>query len=291
MTGSDVLKEHDVKNHVLSEKKNCRIWKGWRTIDDSPMAMNYSKVHRFTLWIQSVLAKIETYITKKATFYVIFIELVTLLHSAEASILPDSPRSVGVHGGIGPSSVGKHSWQFICPAGWVCFGVHRLHVDSLRRAPDQILWVLPLQLFLSQTDPFRKQLSLVLACCGGVDQRAACVCRGDRSSNQVPDGHRCTWPLCGQHAYCWLSQTHMDHLRKANVNVDFKVKDLWVSVASTHGLNTNASQFIHQAEHLPVKHFCVGFLLDHTLYGLLWLHGWLTWGQAATLHTLCALTH
>ena len=50
------------------------------------------------------------------TFNVVFIELVALLHCAEAGVLPDSPRSVGVHGGIGPSSVGKHSWQFVCSA-------------------------------------------------------------------------------------------------------------------------------------------------------------------------------
>lgn len=140
------------------------------------------------------------YTTTKSTFNVVFIELVALLHSAKASILPDSPRSVGVHGGIGPPSVRKHSWQFICPASWVCLGVHRLYVDSLRRAPDQIFRVLPLQLFLSQARPFRKQLSLVLTWYGSVDQTAVCVCWRDRSSNQMPGSHRCTCPLCSQHA-------------------------------------------------------------------------------------------
>ena len=144
----------------------------------------------------------------RCTFDVIFIKLVALLHSAEASILPDSPRSVGVHGGIGPSSVWKHSWQFIWSASWVCLGVHGLDVDPLWRAPDQIFWVLPLQLLLRQADPLREQLSLVLTRYGCVDQRAVCVCWGDRSSKQVPGSHRCTCPLCSQHAYLSTSDAH-----------------------------------------------------------------------------------
>lgn len=112
----------------------------------------------------------------KCTFNVILIELVALLHGAEASVLSDSPRSVGVHGGIGASSVRKHSWQLQCPARRVLLRVHGLYVDSLRRAPNQIFWVLPLQLFLSQVGPLWMQLSLVLTWYGGVDQAAMCVC-------------------------------------------------------------------------------------------------------------------
>lgn len=112
----------------------------------------------------------------KCTFNVILIELVALLHGAEASVLSDSPRSVGVHGRIGASSVRKHSRQLKCPAGRVLLRVHGLYVDSLRRAPNQIFWVLPLQLFLSQAGPLWMQLSLVLTWYGGVDQAVMCVC-------------------------------------------------------------------------------------------------------------------
>lgn len=143
--------------------------------------------------------------TTKPTLYVVFIELIALLNSAESSILPDSPRSVCVHGGIGPSSVRKHSWQFISNIFWVCFGVHGLDVNPLRSVPDQIFWILPLQLFLSQTGPFRMQLSAVLTDHWSMDQRAVCEGWGDWSSNQVPGS-----PLCGQHAYCWLNHSHME---------------------------------------------------------------------------------
>lgn len=136
--------------------------------------------------------------TTRSTFDVIFIELVALLHSAEASVLPDGPRSVGVHGGIGPPSLGKHSRQFIRPVGGVCFGVYRLNVESLRRVPDQIFRVLPLQLFLSQRGPFGMQLDLVPARRRRVHEGA--VCWENRGSRHSPGSHRCTCPLCSQHA-------------------------------------------------------------------------------------------
>lgn len=158
------------------------------------------------------------YYTTNDTFNIIFIELVALLHSTEASILPDSPWPVSVHGGIGPPGVGKHSWQFISTTSWVCFSVHRLDADSLRRVPDQIFWVLPLQLFLSQTGPFRMQLNLILTGCGSVDQRAG-VCQRDAGPNQASGSQRCTCPLCSQHVYSGCSQTHMDQLRQRETDM------------------------------------------------------------------------
>lgn len=150
---------------------------------------------------------------RKSTFNIVLIEFVALLHSAKPSILSDCPRSVGVHGRIGPPGVWEHSWQFIWPARWVWLCVHWLYIDSLRCAPDQILGVLSLQLFLSQACPFRVQIGLVLTWYGRVDQTAACLCCRNRSSNQTPDSHRCTRLLCSQHAYSPLSPMHMDHLR------------------------------------------------------------------------------
>lgn len=67
------------------------------------------------------------YKTEK-TFNIVFVKLVALLHRTEASILPDGPGSVGVHGWIGPSSERKHSRQLICAASRVCLRVHGLDV-------------------------------------------------------------------------------------------------------------------------------------------------------------------
>ena len=103
------------------------------------------------------------------TFYVISVELIALLHGAEARILPDSPRPGGVHGGIGTPSVRKHARQLIRGCVRVRLGVDGLDVKTLWCAPDEVLWVLSLELFLGQFDPFGIKLHLLAVWRGGVE--------------------------------------------------------------------------------------------------------------------------
>lgn len=118
------------------------------------------------------------YITKERifTFNIVLIKLVALLHRTEASILPDGPGSVGVHGRIGPSSERKHSRQFICAPSRVCLRVHGLDVETLRGVPDEIFWVFALQLFLSQAGPFWMQFNSVLTGYRSVKKTATRSC-------------------------------------------------------------------------------------------------------------------
>lgn len=87
------------------------------------------------------------------TFDIVPVKLVTLLHRAEASVLPNGPGSVCVHGRVGSSGVRKHARQLISDGRRVSLSVHGFDGDSLRSVPDQIFWVFTFKLFLGQSGP------------------------------------------------------------------------------------------------------------------------------------------
>ncbi len=124
----------------------------------------YNWIYTFTWLFLSVVEMLWYH-----TFNIISVKLVAFLYSAESSILPDGPGSVGVHGGVRPSGEREDSRQLILDGGGVSLSVHRFNRDAFRGPPDQILWVFPFQLLLGQGSPGLVELHFISVWGGGTE--------------------------------------------------------------------------------------------------------------------------